>query len=113
MTDISERLRDEPMAYDGEESKGWSGSTFLAGIALGAFVGAGVALLFAPDAGWKTRRRLHRQIGDMRDRAEDKWDDLRGEARRELVRRKRNLKSDAQRVAGRARDIVEDVKERL
>jgi gas vesicle protein len=113
MTDISERLRDEPMPYDGGDNGGWNAGTFLAGIALGAFVGAGMALLFAPDAGWKTRRRLQRRIGDIRDRAEDKWDDLRGEARRELIRRKRKLRAEAERAAGRAREVVEEVKERL
>jgi gas vesicle protein len=49
---------------------------FVSGFLLGAFVGAGIALLAAPDAGTRTRRRIRRVAGELRESAGDQWDDL-------------------------------------
>lgn len=49
---------------------------FLAGLALGAFIGAGVALVTAPDKGRKTRRKLVRAASGARDSAQDQFGDL-------------------------------------
>jgi gas vesicle protein len=49
---------------------------FISGLVLGAFIGAGIALLTAPDAGRKTRRRLRRAAGEVRELAGDRWEDL-------------------------------------
>ena len=62
---------------------------FAAGIALGIVVGAGAALLFAPQTGSDTRRGLARRARRLRDRGEDAWDGLRREFRR--ARRRRAL----------------------
>ena len=43
---------------------------------LGAIVGAGIALLAAPEAGMRTRRKIRRVAGELRDSASDHWDDL-------------------------------------
>ena len=43
---------------------------------LGAMVGAGIALLAAPEAGTRTRRIIRRVAGELRDSATDHWDDL-------------------------------------
>ena len=43
--------------------------TFVSGFVLGAMVGAGIALLAAPEAGMKTRRRIRRVAGELRDSA--------------------------------------------
>ncbi len=43
---------------------------------LGAMVGAGIALLAAPEAGMRTRKRIRRVAGELRDSAGDHWDDL-------------------------------------
>ena len=43
---------------------------------LGAMVGAGIALLAAPEAGMRTRRRIRRVAGELRNSAHDHWDDL-------------------------------------
>ncbi len=73
--------------------------TFVSGFLLGAMVGAGIALLAAPEAGMRTRRRIRRVAGGLKDSAGDHWDDLaedvkdrvddalRGTRRRFLVRR--------------------------
>lgn len=47
-----------------------------AGVALGLLIGAGAALLFAPDAGVDTRRRFQRQLRRVRLRGSDAWEDL-------------------------------------
>ena len=50
--------------------------TFVSGFVLGAVLGAGIALLAAPGAGMRTRRRLRRVAGELRESAGDQWDDL-------------------------------------
>lgn len=49
---------------------------FLTGLVCGAAIGAGIALVLAPDSGKKTRKRLHRAAGDLRETASDRWDEL-------------------------------------
>ena len=49
--------------------------TFVSGFILGAMVGAGIALLAAPEAGTRTRRRIRKVAGEFRDTAGDHWDD--------------------------------------
>jgi gas vesicle protein len=54
---------------------------FSLGIVLGAAVGAGVALLLAPQSGRKTRKLISRNAEHLRDRASDRWDELADEVR--------------------------------
>ena len=61
---------------------------FFAGLALGALLGAGVALLFAPDRGVNTRRRLGRKFRQLRDRSGSTVADLKDRLSRELDRLK-------------------------
>ena len=49
---------------------------FVSGLVLGAFLGAGIALLTAPESGQRTRRRIRRAAGDIRENASDRWEDL-------------------------------------
>jgi len=84
---------------------------FVAGILLGALVGATVAVLFAPDKGSRTRRRIGRSVRDLRERAEDKIEHVREDAGRELGRQRRKIRGAVSRTSGRARDIIDDVME--
>jgi hypothetical protein len=43
-----------------------TGAGFLAGIVFGVFLGAGLALFFAPDRGDKTRNKLRRRMRSRR-----------------------------------------------
>lgn len=63
--------------------------TFLTGLAIGALVGAGVALLFAPQSGEETRRTVARRAKHLAREARDHYDDVKDKlrrARREKVR---------------------------
>ena len=50
--------------------------TFVLGFLLGGIVGVGITLLAAPEAGVRTRRRIRKVAGELRDSAGDHWDDL-------------------------------------
>ncbi|NIP59677.1 MAG: hypothetical protein GWM92_15300 [Gemmatimonadetes bacterium] len=54
---------------------------FVSGLLLGAAVGAGIALLMAPQSGRRTRRKLRRAADDLRFGAEDRWDELADEVK--------------------------------
>lgn len=68
---------------------------------LGAMVGAGIALLAAPEAGTRTRRRIRRVAGGLRDSASDHWDDLATDVKNKVddamqgARKRFQLKRDA------------------
>lgn len=65
-----------------------SGSrTFVAGLLIGALVGAGVALLFAPQSGADTRRVIRRRAKKLAAGAQDRYDDLKDRLRQARRRR--------------------------
>jgi hypothetical protein len=74
---------------------------FAAGIALGLTIGAGTALLLAPQSGTDTRRAIVRKGRRLGRRGSDAWDDLREElahaARRgrQAFRRRRQRSKDS------------------
>ena len=68
---------------------------FIAGVILGATVGAGVALLLAPHSGRATRRRLLREGRRVTRRGRDAWHDLADEFRDARERRRDARDSDA------------------
>jgi len=49
---------------------------FISGLLLGAVIGAGVALLAAPQSGRRTRRRIKKTALTLHDSATDRYDDL-------------------------------------
>ena len=61
------------MAYDDQEQYL---ATFLTGLFLGAVIGAGVALLSAPESGKRTRKKLVRVAGDVRETTQDRLEDF-------------------------------------
>lgn len=54
---------------------------FVSGLICGAAIGAGVALLMAPDSGRKTRKRIGRAADDLREDASDRWEELADDVR--------------------------------
>jgi hypothetical protein len=64
-------------------------AVFAAGIAVGIAVGAGAALLFAPQSGADTRRLLARRGRRLGRRGRDAWDDLALELKSAARRRRK------------------------
>lgn len=54
---------------------------FLTGLVCGAAIGAGIAILMAPESGKRTRRRITRAAEDLRFNATDRWEDIADEVR--------------------------------
>jgi len=88
-----------------EGSDHGSAAVFAAGVALGVVVGAGVALLFAPDSGFQTRRAIVRGGRRVTRRSRDAWDDLRDELRQAVRNKRRSWRLKRQR----ARDTRDSV----
>ena len=65
------------MYYDDESAT----VSFLSGLIVGAAIGAGLALLLAPQSGKRTRRRLVRSVEGIADTASDQWGDVTDELR--------------------------------
>jgi gas vesicle protein len=79
---------------------------FAAGVVFGAFLGAGIALMFAPERGNKTRRRLRRRLQQLREETAEGLERAGSRTRRDLARRKRRLEQGLERAAERARDVI-------
>jgi len=76
--------------------------SFLGGVALGALIGAGVALLLAPQSGQRTRRHIIRVAEDLTDSARDGFGDASDEAKRAA----RNAVRRAERRGARLREAA-------
>ena len=95
-------LAEEPVGRSWEEERDWRGAGILSlGVIAGALVGAGVALLLAPQSGEETRERIADRARRLGGRADASWDDLRDELRR--------LRRRSRRAATRGRWKVEDL----
>lgn len=81
---------------------------FTAGALLGAAVGAGAALLFAPQSGARTRHNLARRGRHLGTRTADAWDDLRYELRH-AARRGRRKVSRALRDRRERRELLDEL----
>lgn len=65
---------------------------FAAGLVLGALIGAGLALIIAPQRGEVLRRRVKRGLRDIGEDAREQLDDWRGQARRQIRSQRRRLR---------------------
>jgi gas vesicle protein len=83
-------------------------AVFGTGIALGAALGAGVALLFAPSTGEEIRAAIARRGARLAHRGRDAWDDLREELEWAARRGKRRVGRRVQRARWAAEDFLDD-----
>lgn len=65
------------MYYDDESAN----ISFISGLIVGIAIGAGLALILAPQSGKRTRRRLVRSVEGLADTATDQWEDVTDELR--------------------------------
>jgi gas vesicle protein len=85
MTDDESGL--DEMGDGGDESgRGLGG--FAAGVIFGAMLGAGIALMFAPERGDTTRRRLSRRLTRLREDTAEGLERASARTRREVLRRR-------------------------
>lgn len=87
----------------GRQDEGHAGA-MLAGITLGALIGAGVALLLAPQKGEETRTQLSRRARTLRDDASQYLDEASTTARQKLARGKRRVREAAEDTADAVRE---------
>jgi hypothetical protein len=92
----------EPVGRSYDEERDWRSAGILSlGVIAGALVGAGVALLLAPQSGEETREQIASRARSLGNRADAGWDDLRDELRR--------LRRRSRRAATRGKWKVEDI----
>jgi gas vesicle protein len=77
-------------------------SKLLAGVLLGAVAGAALGILFAPDKGKETRKKIAKKGGDLSDTIKTKFNDL-GDA----------LQDKYKSIRGEANEILEKEKDKL
>jgi gas vesicle protein len=109
MADLKDQEeRDEAFDENAEDGEGGGVHTgsLLTGLIIGAVLGAGAALLLAPQSGEKTRRMLRKRGTDFRRDAERKLVRARKDARR-LVRDKKEA------LLERVNEGIERLEERL
>jgi len=66
------------------------------GMIIGAVLGAGIALLVAPEAGWETRRRIGRRARSITT-GDGAWTKLGRELRRAARAKRKSLEAEAKR----------------
>jgi gas vesicle protein len=89
----------EPESDEEESPRGWNTGSFLAGIVVGAAVGAGVALLMAPESGERTRRAIGKRVRGFGEDAADGYMSARKEVRRLLKEKKAALREKVKDLA--------------
>jgi hypothetical protein len=83
-------------------------AVFGTGIAIGAALGAGAALLFAPLSGEETRAAIARRGVRLAHRSRDAWDELRDELEWAARRGKRRVGRRVQRARWAAEDFIDE-----
>ncbi|MBB1139418.1 YtxH domain-containing protein [Myroides sp. WP-1] len=84
------------------------GST-LAALVAGAAIGVGIGILFAPDEGKKTRKKIRRSFDESKDELSHKIDDLKKQVRSVVDRKSNTIEDgieDFINSAGKKRDEV-------
>lgn len=82
-------------------------SIFGAGIAIGALIGAGAALLFAPHSGEETRELIGERARGFGSRVGDRIDDARGDLSYYMKRGRRKFRRGAERGRWAGQDLAD------
>ena len=104
----------EPLGRSYEEPIDWGRlGVFGLGIALGAILGSGTALLFAPQSGEDARAGIGRRARSIREDAGDAWDELRDELEWAARRGRQRLRRGATRGGWAAEDLLDRGRRRI
>jgi YtxH-like protein len=104
----------EPVGHSYAEPIDWARlGVFGLGIALGALLGSGAALLLAPQSGEEARAGITRRARAIRTDARDAWDDLREELDWAAQRGRKRLGRGITRGAWAAEDLVDRGRHRI
>ncbi len=82
---------------------------FAVGLTFGVMIGAGLALLFAPERGDKTRGRLRRRLRDLGEDAKGELDRAEATARsagKDLSRKGKQIRKGIEKASDRIRDSI-------
>lgn len=90
--EVEDELEDDELAELVEEDGAVAAVGFFTGLLIGAFLGAGIALVLAPDRGEVTRQRIKRRLHDLTEDARDRFEEVRDDAGRELRVQRRRLR---------------------
>ena len=93
--------------HDGVNVSTHGTAGFVAGVLFGAFLGAGFALLLAPERGEKIRGRLKRRMRSLRDDARSGIDWAGSATRKELRRRQQRIRAELARARARAEQALD------
>ena len=80
----------------------------LTGVIIGAAAGAALGILFAPEKGEETRKKLAKKSGDIGDSVRNKFNEL-GEA---LQEKYDNIRSEANNILDKGKQKAQDVKDK-
>ena len=86
--DEREEEGNDKLAAQTKQDRAGRSTGFVTGLFLGAVIGAGIALLVAPDSGRATRQQLGRRLRAMRKDAARGLERAEAHARRQLRRRR-------------------------
>ena len=84
------------------------GST-LAALVVGAAIGAGVGILFAPDEGKKTRKCIRKSLEGVSDNLKDKLTHLNENLREKKLKLKGTLEDNVERLLSKSRYKAEEI----
>jgi gas vesicle protein len=109
--ETDETLDESLLPAENGSGPGGRRAGFVSGFIMGVLVGAGFALLFAPEEGQKTRRQLGKRMRSLQEEAKEGFDRASDRTRKELRRRQRRLKAELARVRAQARDRAREALE--
>lgn len=81
----------------------------LVAVLAGAAIGAGLGILFAPDQGTNTRRKLKEGYGTKKDELKNKLNELSGQLKNRLGTSKEDLESGFDRLVASVEDKKDDI----
>lgn len=106
-------MGEERAGTTSEESRARDAGLFLAGALVGGLVGAGVALLYAPHSGRRTRGKIRRRAEDLAEQAEEKVERAREDARRAAEDVRRAAERSGDRISEGVKRGVEEGRRRM